>query len=342
MIDVYDNKDIYDRLGDNISKEIYENRILYSLTRNVKYIRQMVSSNKHAKDFLDVINETNENLLFGLGAWGKRLVRIWPEKWVACIDNDDKLWGQNFYGLNIISPRCLLKEYKNKKIFVSTRLYNKQIIHQLLDIGIRKENIIDVGNILNMMFKDQYFDLPYMEKNDQEIFVDAGCFDGKSTIEFTHWCKNKYNKIWTFEADKDNFFKSQKTLNYLIKMNKVELLHAGLWNEEKVLHFDGAKEMASAINSEGLFEVNGITLDDKLQGVPVTFIKMDIEGAEINAIQGSENLIKINKPKLAISIYHNFEDIFIIPKLLLKYRSDYVFYLRHYSVGETETILYAL
>jgi hypothetical protein len=68
---------------------------------------------------------------------------------------------------------------------------------------------------------------------------------------------------------------------------------------------------------------------------------MDIEGAEFAALEGAENIIKMQKPRLAISVYHKPEDIITIPNLLLKYNKDYKFKLRHYSCCEYDTVLYA-
>ena len=73
-----------------------------------------------------------------------------------------------------------------------------------------------------------------------------------------------------------------------------------------------------------------------------TFIKMDIEGAEKEAILGAENIIRIQKPKMAVSIYHKREDIWELPKLLLEMNPEYRFYLRHYSFRDAETVLYAV
>lgn len=69
---------------------------------------------------------------------------------------------------------------------------------------------------------------------------------------------------------------------------------------------------------------------------------MDIEGAELKALEGAENLIRNAHPKLAICVYHKNEDIDQIPRLLLEYYPEYRFYLRHYSVTKAETVLYAI
>ena len=74
----------------------------------------------------------------------------------------------------------------------------------------------------------------------------------------------------------------------------------------------------------------------------VTFLKMDIEGSELAALRGAERIIREQRPKLAICVYHKPEDLWEIPSLLLSYHPDYKLYLRHYSINETETVLYAI
>ena len=74
----------------------------------------------------------------------------------------------------------------------------------------------------------------------------------------------------------------------------------------------------------------------------VTFIKMDIEGSEYQALLGAKQIIKEKVPKLAISVYHNPEDIVQIPRLILSLRKEYKFYIRHYSSTGFDTILYAV
>ena len=76
--------------------------------------------------------------------------------------------------------------------------------------------------------------------------------------------------------------------------------------------------------------------------IDITFIKMDIEGAEYKALQGAEQIIRENKPNLAICLYHKPEDVFEIPQLILNYRPDYRFLVRHYWLREYETVLYAV
>jgi len=73
-----------------------------------------------------------------------------------------------------------------------------------------------------------------------------------------------------------------------------------------------------------------------------TFIKMDIEGSELEALKGAQNQIKVNKPKLAICVYHKETDLITIPQFILSLNPDYKLYLRHYGNFSTELVLYAL
>ena len=75
---------------------------------------------------------------------------------------------------------------------------------------------------------------------------------------------------------------------------------------------------------------------------PVTFIKLDVEGAEYQALLGAEHTIASYKPKLAICTYHKLEDIWELPSLIHEMNPEYRFYLRHYSFAENETVLYAM
>ncbi|MNC55831.1 hypothetical protein D3C75_1053850 [compost metagenome] len=85
-----------------------------------------------------------------------------------------------------------------------------------------------------------------------------------------------------------------------------------------------------------------VSLDSVLNGQRASFIKMDIEGAEMEALQGAQNTIVKHRPRLAICIYHKPEDILEIPLYLKSLVPDYKFYIRHYSNYTIETVLYAI
>lgn len=88
-----------------------------------------------------------------------------------------------------------------------------------------------------------------------------------------------------------------------------------------------------------------ISIDDfaEQERLPsVDFIKMDVEGAELAALKGAAHVISLHRPKLAISLYHDFSDFFTIPLYLARTYPFYRFYLDHYTVHAGETVLYAI
>ena len=89
-------------------------------------------------------------------------------------------------------------------------------------------------------------------------------------------------------------------------------------------------------------EIEVRKLDDMLRDRKVTFLKMDIEGSELAALRGAERIIREQRPKLAICVYHKPEDMWEIPGFILNCHPDYKLYLRHYSISYTETVLYAV
>lgn len=83
-------------------------------------------------------------------------------------------------------------------------------------------------------------------------------------------------------------------------------------------------------------------MSDDLFGEDVSFIKMDIEGAEMDALHGAAELIKSKKPKLAICIYHKLEDLWEIPLYIRSLVVGYDFYVRQHTPLYLETVLYAI
>lgn len=83
-------------------------------------------------------------------------------------------------------------------------------------------------------------------------------------------------------------------------------------------------------------------MDELIPGAEVSLIKMDIEGAELQALIGGMHTIIRNKPKLAISLYHKRDDMFKIPLLIHNFCPAYRLYIRHHCTTFSETVLYAI
>ncbi len=181
--------------------------------------------------------------------------------------------------------------------------------------------------------KDQYFEDFMAYKS--EIFVDAGGFDGDTTEEF---CRRypDYRKVYLFEPSLTNMEAAQVRL---ASFNNIKFLKIGLSDKEEVLHFNPDAGSASAVTDGGGESINVTTLDKEIDE-PVSFIKMDLEGWEMKALAGCEQHIKNDKPKLAVAVYHGASDFREIPRYVLSLNQKYKIYLRHYTQGWSETVMF--
>lgn len=118
-----------------------------------------------------------------------------------------KAFPHGVLGLTVYPPEELPQ---NARAFLAVKYHAEEIKQQLISIGLREENIINVGKTLYDMGVRQYFDLPYLPHHDQEVFVDAGALNGDTSLRFMEWCRNKFEHIYCFEPDRTNIEKCQK------------------------------------------------------------------------------------------------------------------------------------
>lgn len=342
---INESRKIYNALGDEESKFIFRERLLYSCTNESTHIRNVINTLDEGKWFDDKTHSNNKCYIFGAGTWGKEIVQAWPNQWAGFLDNNSSRWGTIIQGIPVYSPNEILTKDTKINIVISSRLYYKEIYEQLMEMGISESSIINVGEVLDVLAEKQYFDLSFLTLGKNEVFVDVGSFDAMSAKRFLKWVNNEFDRIYCFEPDKNNVLKCEKNLEDFIAQNKVEIIHKGAWSAEKTLRFQShGNGTSSFVITDGEKEdvVEVTTIDKVFQHSKVTFIKMDIEGAEYEALKGCENIIKTQQPKLAICIYHKPEDILILPKLILEYNPNYKLYIRHYSITAAETVLYAI
>jgi FkbM family methyltransferase len=156
------------------------------------------------------------------------------------------------------------------------------------------------------------------------------------------YVKGKYKKIYAFEPDLANYLLIAGEFSSCRDVI-VENVAVGGADGEAVFDMRGtygSKLVHNKLDNDCFVDVKTIKLDSYINE-PVTFIKMDIEGAECEALLGAEETIKEHKPKLAISLYHNDDDLTKIPLLVHKIVPEYRFYLRHHSPLYGDTVLYA-
>lgn len=346
--------DIYNRIGDSLSKKIYMDRVHYSISGDFQYIEQMVDKTVRGsaawQRFCETLKERakcSEMYIFGAGIWGNILYRETYKQvhWSAIIDSYPE--GKTVGELPVISldrlPNCAEKDIC---VVLSSYKNGRQMSASLHEAGILGDRIVDAGNVIYYLTEGAiYFDLEQMKPQvSGEFFVDAGCYDGFTTKAFLRWCKNN-GYAYCFEPDRINVENVLRTLSD--DAGRYELAEKALWSKTTIVSMNARGDFATSValpnEDDTLRErVEAVALDDFLADKKVTFIKMDIEGAETAALSGAREMISKQKPKLAISIYHKTEDILTIPQLILEYNPDYKLYLRHYSFSDYDTVLYAV
>ena len=122
-------------------------------------------------------------------------------------------------------------------------------------------------------------------------------------------------------------------------MRDIEIVVAAVSDTAGTLAFDPSAGSATRVADAVGLKVNVVTIDEAV-GEPADFIKMDLEGWERHALIGTRAHIAHDHPKLAIAVYHQPDDFRRTPEYVLGLRSDYDLYLRHYSEGWSETVMY--
>lgn len=143
------------------------------------------------------------------------------------------------------------------------------------------------------------------------MFVDGGGYVGDTSRCFLKYC-GKPKMIYLWEPDSLN----QIIIPKYLRGVDYEIIPKALWNEKAKLKFRADASSVSKIDKKGEVIVEADSIDNLLGDKSITFIKMDIEGAEYNALLGAKRVITEQKPKLAICIYHSYEDYYRIPLLI--------------------------
>ena len=186
------------------------------------------------------------------------------------------------------------------------------------------------GCLLNRVDSVVYASTPHyflegFTPNPGDIFIDGGCYTG--------WTANQFAKlgckVYSFEMNKTNFDLATK---FAGEKNFV-LENLGLGSHEHKARYINAKG-ASRLDSNGPFTTTITTLDNYVRekGLPrVDYIKLDVEGAELDVLKGAAISIACWKPRLAISAYHKLDDLWTLMNFVKSIRPDYEFAMRQYA-----------
>jgi FkbM family methyltransferase len=211
---------------------------------------------------------------------------------------------------------------------------------QVLDAVIGFRRTLDPAVLQPVLTEhDLYAPEGLFEFGNDEVYVDGGSYDGDTIRTFIDRVHGRFADIYAFEPDPVTFAKLQANFR---DEPRVHPIHAGLHSHGGSLRFRDDASRGAIFAADGEIEMPVTTIDDVLGDRRLSYIKMNIEGAEIDALRGGRNAIGKWQPRLAISVYHRASDLWRIPQLVLELNPDYQLYLRQHDGGIIETVLYAL
>ena len=169
-------------------------------------------------------------------------------------------------------------------------------------------------------------------------FIDCGAYNG-DTLALLSREGYAFDAIAAFEPDPANFV----LLSERARVHGAAFCFpCGVGRSVGQVRFQSGDGMGSRESAEGDLTIQCVSIDEALPGFKPTYIKMDIEGAEIDALQGARRTIEEHRPSLAISAYHQPEHHWEVPLLIASWNLGYRFEMRGHSFGTYDTVLYAL
>ena len=192
--------------------------------------------------------------------------------------------------------------------------------------------------------KGEYFLPALFQVSHYAHFVDGGAFDGDTLRDFLQVTDGRFEHYDAFEPDHENFSLLEKTVSTLPMeiQKKIHIHYSALGAMDAKASFQSLGNACSALSDRGDVHVRVEALDGWIGTNKPTFIKLDIEGAEPEALLGMEQTIRRYRPVLAICVYHAVDHLWRIPLWIDQLGLGYRLYLRKHSESYSETVCYAL
>lgn len=356
---------LYSTLQDKRSREVFDARLMVDVCPTVSHLTQLVQLNGHMspedatrvgrtkEKFYSLASQLSPDasfIIYGTGMQGRQVAEgLLAEKvpfYGFCCRNSERFSG-GMMGKPVISPEKVFAEPEKYYVIIAA-LAAREILGILRAHDFPEEHIImpmdNCGDPL------QYFEFPLFFRKGT-AFIDGGCCDISTSRQFVDWCGGEYSKIIAFEPDPANY---QLCTQYSEEsgLRNFELVQAGLSSGETqaglVTRGGGSFISDSSVwmrpgelNQQNIEPVHTVKLDDFVRDTIVGFIKLDIEGLELEALKGAKETIQRDRPFLAVCVYHRRGDTITIMDYLLSTVPEYRFWLRHHSSSTCETVLYA-
>ena len=236
----------------------------------------------------------------------------------------------------------------------STKDVDEKKIEKVKNLLVDEKSKTILNNIVNLRktFNTKYYinpedieyfpqDVPVLENLSRVNFIDCGAYTGDTIEELINQKKDIGYTI-SFEPDSKNLLALQKTLSKFTKNNHI-VYPAGVYSSNTTLHFaNNGIDSSAAFDENSSSMVSVVALDTIILNSHPNFIKMDIEGAEKEALLGARKILQKYKPNLAICLYHKTKDLWELPLLIAELEPSYKMYIRVHEDLCLSTVLYCI
>lgn len=248
-------------------------------------------------------------------------------------------------------PEELLPHYhfQTPEFYLQHKQEMAEVYENLADEESKQQFLAHADARINLNFEglpnadvsNQYFPADVVSPGTNEVFLDAGAFNGDTLQEFVSKTGSNFSKYIALEPDPANYEKLLKVASQYPK-DVVEVFPYAVGAENGTLKFNATGGGGAGFSETGTIKVECKRIDDVFFKYKPTYLKFDIEGAELDALKGAQKTIKAYKPKLAVCIYHLPEDLWQIFLFLRQNFSFYKFYVRTHQYDGLDFVLYAI
>ena len=188
-----------------------------------------------------------------------------------------------------------------------------------------------------------YFPDDLAQITDDEVFIDCGAFDGDTMATFLRRQGDRFRRYVALEADPGNFDRLQRNVSALPERirQKIACQSLAVGARHERVRFAAMGTEASAVGF-GDMEIDCAPLDEVVGQLEPTWLKMDIEGSELDALHGAREIIRRATPVLAVCVYHQQDHLWRIPLLMSELAANYRLYLRPHLLESWDLVCYAV
>lgn len=251
----------------------------------------------------------------------------------------------DYFDLNYIFPQELYIPYNNNNTKILNNLHKLEKIYNVLGDVSSKEIFLDILDFkLNFNYweknfnyspEKQYFE-QFLNMNNIIHFVDAGGYNGDTTLTAIKKLK-RLKKVYFIEPN-INELRNAETKLCSLKIPEIVFLNLAVSDFNGIGYFTDENGNANRLCQSGK-KVIVRKLDDIID-TTIDYLKLDIEGEEYRALLGAKKLLVKYRPQVAVAVYHDITHLWKIPNFIEGLRLGYRVFIRHYTEGICETIMY--